>query len=573
MKAKKSELTLGSTLCSLLLFFYFAYADEKNCCSFPTDDCSDMFRGTGITLECHQSVEFPRQNGGCLPVGTEHQESTDGQIELVDFEIMYKVKCPSQYINEDSYCERSSDLNYIGLNITFRITEGSVEGVQFNLQTVAGEVKPIVGTLKKSCHNLNFSGVLTADMAGDRLFSYTNYVGLHPNSQYNLTARTFNNANSDQLSVSIPNCRQMINCEASECDNFGKWSDDFFCSIPSPASFTPDMWVYQNLSSKFTIWDGNPQFSSYVVTLKCNSRTVCGFGEELQTETVPIRSGQETLHNQFSVNLQAGFYEVEIYGQPDAICEADQHWGSSLCPSAKCSLELKEDVNHCENPLFCQSDHSQCVVKSTDDDKEVASCECSEGFEINETSGLCEDINECETASNLCGHGGYGYCTNTEGSAHCICLKGYKPSREGLKCEDINECETESNLCGHGGYGYCNNTKGSAHCICLKGYKSSREGLKCEEQISVWVITSVAISITVAVAAVISFTVFVVKKCCHCGDENLTDDFKTVTSNSELAQFTPVSLILEPPPHPRGPLESIQGGSEEPLMDTFLRSI
>uniref|UniRef100_A0A8C7Y8W6 Latent transforming growth factor beta binding protein 2 n=1 Tax=Oryzias sinensis TaxID=183150 RepID=A0A8C7Y8W6_9TELE len=70
------------------------------------------------------------------------------------------------------------------------------------------------------------------------------------------------------------------------------------------------------------------------------------------------------------------------------------------------------------------------------------------------------DINECQTP-DVCQT---GVCTNTEGSFSCMtCAPGFTVTPNGLSCEDVNECETSSALCGEA---LCENYDGSFLCIC-----------------------------------------------------------------------------------------------------------
>ena len=71
-------------------------------------------------------------------------------------------------------------------------------------------------------------------------------------------------------------------------------------------------------------------------------------------------------------------------------------------------------------------------------------CGCNPGFEGNPLEN-CTDINECEDDSkNDCDI--YGapnrVCVNSQGSYTCICPNGYQMNSTSGKCEDIDECDT-----------------------------------------------------------------------------------------------------------------------------------
>ncbi|UJR15454.1 hypothetical protein I4U23_002397 [Adineta vaga] len=56
-------------------------------------------------------------------------------------------------------------------------------------------------------------------------------------------------------------------------------------------------------------------------------------------------------------------------------------------------------------------------------------CICKEGYRMNETTGLCEDINECRERV-ICDH----YCMNTLGSYHCSCQENYQLKSDKHTC-------------------------------------------------------------------------------------------------------------------------------------------
>jgi hypothetical protein len=56
-------------------------------------------------------------------------------------------------------------------------------------------------------------------------------------------------------------------------------------------------------------------------------------------------------------------------------------------------------------------------------------CVCQPGYRMNETTGMCEDINECQERL-ICDH----YCINTLGSYHCSCHEYYQLKSDKHTC-------------------------------------------------------------------------------------------------------------------------------------------
>ena len=109
---------------------------------------------------------------------------------------------------------------------------------------------------------------------------------------------------------------------------------------------------------------------------------------------------------------------------------------------------------HCFNDTFICPPESICVNTA-----DSAYCDCGDGYTLNGTNNLCEDINEC-TGTNSCEH----ICTNTVGSYTCSCNTGFT-LQPPYSCEDTDECSTD-NSCEH----TCTNTVGSYTCSCNSGF-------------------------------------------------------------------------------------------------------
>lgn len=70
-------------------------------------------------------------------------------------------------------------------------------------------------------------------------------------------------------------------------------------------------------------------------------------------------------------------------------------------------------------------------------------CVCQAGYRMNETTGMCEDINECRERL-VCDH----YCINTLGSYRCACQEHYQ-----LKA-DKHTCVLQTNQYSSGEYAF-----------------------------------------------------------------------------------------------------------------------
>ena len=102
---------------------------------------------------------------------------------------------------------------------------------------------------------------------------------------------------------------------------------------------------------------------------------------------------------------------------------------------------------------------------------------CDTGFQLNEQDTMCVDVNECTTPyahfKHECATSPDGEkCVNTDGSYYCQnCELGFKIDEDTGDCVDINECEEGGILhpvdCKQG---VCFNTYGSYTCQCYADY-------------------------------------------------------------------------------------------------------
>ena len=98
------------------------------------------------------------------------------------------------------------------------------------------------------------------------------------------------------------------------------------------------------------------------------------------------------------------------------------------------------------------------------------------GSEI-EKKPKCVDINECLSTDAVCPLG--NECENTFGSYYCECNPGYQYNEVTETCDDLDECSPTSFICSGRSDStnfVCMNTVGTYHCHCKPGLDSSGFG-------------------------------------------------------------------------------------------------
>jgi len=120
-----------------------------------------------------------------------------------------------------------------------------------------------------------------------------------------------------------------------------------------------------------------------------------------------------------------------------------------------------EDVNECETGAHQCNEYFQCV--NTVGRYDCKRVRCYEGYKL--VKEYCEDIDECAEQPDRCGE--KGSCRNVAGRHYCDCQTGYEMNEATGKCEDINECKLDRAYCQH----ECINTEGSYRCACPTGYE------------------------------------------------------------------------------------------------------
>eukprot|EP00051_Salpingoeca_urceolata_P018832 m.267763 g.267763 ORF g.267763 m.267763 type:complete len:2653 (-) comp19289_c0_seq1:69-8027(-) len=162
--------------------------------------------------------------------------------------------------------------------------------------------------------------------------------------------------------------------------------------------------------------------------------------------------------------------------QDVAECDTDnggcQHTCLELEGSFECSCNAGfkpvntthcRDVDECLNNTMCEQ---QCV-----NNEGSYACTCFSGYVLNETTGRCDDANECLTANGRCSD----TCTNSPpGSYTCSCSQSGFELVNGTVCIDTDECDSEAlNSCSAtdgSNMFYCVNQVGGYRCVCPAGY-------------------------------------------------------------------------------------------------------
>ena len=98
--------------------------------------------------------------------------------------------------------------------------------------------------------------------------------------------------------------------------------------------------------------------------------------------------------------------------------EDDDDNDNDQCPSYSVSIHRA-----CLKNNSCLGEHQYCRTYPQ------KHCACQEGYRMNETTGICADINECRERV-VCDH----YCINTPGSYRCSCQENYQLKSDKHTC-------------------------------------------------------------------------------------------------------------------------------------------
>ncbi|KAJ8036652.1 Latent-transforming growth factor beta-binding protein 4 [Holothuria leucospilota] len=180
--------------------------------------------------------------------------------------------------------------------------------------------------------------------------------------------------------------------------------------------------------------------------------------------------------NGFSIDASGNCANINECNQVPSPCPTNSECvdssGSFYCSCLagyfKQNGECLSIIEECSSSPFCRD--PTCVNQT---------CSCEEGFVIDELTGECIDLDECEDNSHDCDE--EAYCTNIPGGYTCRCNEGY--SGNGTLCEDQLECEG-SNHCNANSR--CQDLPGSYYCVCQDGYQGNGENCvgkhNCEEE-------------------------------------------------------------------------------------------
>lgn len=113
-------------------------------------------------------------------------------------------------------------------------------------------------------------------------------------------------------------------------------------------------------------------------------------------------------------------------------------------------------------------------------------CTCNDGFEMNITTSVCHDIDECALGIDECHDD--AVCDNTFGDYNCTCVDGY--FGDGFECFDSDECGHEAhentNFTDHAFgvnncsvFAACTNFAGFYDCDCEDGFYG--DGFECAD--------------------------------------------------------------------------------------------
>ncbi|XP_061188739.1 uncharacterized protein LOC133196904 [Saccostrea echinata] len=166
-------------------------------------------------------------------------------------------------------------------------------------------------------------------------------------------------------------------------------------------------------------------------------------------------------------------------------CDA-VHWGVNCNQSCDCTqnalscdpkfgCRCKEGWTgtHCETNINECQDGGPCgALENCVDTPGSYVCQCKGGYQRNDTSGNCENIDECSESLYNCTE--TEVCIDTPGSYRCECKSGYQRDATG-QCQDVNECELQTDQCTH----HCINTEGSYNCKCNIGYTLQDDRRTC----------------------------------------------------------------------------------------------
>ncbi|XP_028171170.1 fibrillin-1-like [Ostrinia furnacalis] len=152
------------------------------------------------------------------------------------------------------------------------------------------------------------------------------------------------------------------------------------------------------------------------------------------------------------------------WGAPCERCPAPSEPAYAALCGARPGLYRNPVTNETKPINECDIMPQLCKPGTCHDTPTGFTCSCDHGYEHDNTSHLCRDVDECALGRARCR--GLAQCANVPGSYECRCPPGYRLTPSLDECEDVDECDDER-LCEHGD---CKNTLGSYRCDCQPGY-------------------------------------------------------------------------------------------------------
>ncbi|XP_062564121.1 fibulin-2 isoform X2 [Armigeres subalbatus] len=168
----------------------------------------------------------------------------------------------------------------------------------------------------------------------------------------------------------------------------------------------------------------------------------------------------------------------------------------NLCSQICENTEAGSYMCRCHPGYTLLDDRKTCVQITSEDENEIStedagSSDCRRGYEKDQRTGECVDVDECETGEATCDSSNQ-VCMNVEGAYRCLDIKevkcdpGYRYSRKVGKCEDINECLEQTDNCNRESQ-HCLNGRGNYTCQnkaverCLPGFIYDSASKACED--------------------------------------------------------------------------------------------